>query len=547
MLTPQSDHEIPELTQQVARAAFPKGNKVMKIRDALGPIFEDELFKELYPFKGQPAESPAKLAMVTLFQYMEGLTDREAAEAVRSRIDWKYALGLELTDAGFNYSVLSEYRDRLLAGQKGMLLLEELIKKCEKGGLLAGKRKQRTDSTHVLAKIRTMNLIELAGEAMRRALNELAKEYPEWLGPRLLPEWGKRYGRPVGTVGLSQSKQAELVQQIGEDGHYLLEKIDGSGALPEVKGLKSVMVLRQVWLQQFYHDGEKPVWRRSKEHGRPSARKMIASPDDLDARYAKKGETAWTGYKVHLTETWDEDSPHLITQVETTVAPVPDMSVTQKIQSDLIASGLRPDQHLCDGAYVDADNMANALEHGITLVGPVHQDSSWQAQTKTGYSLAHFTIDWERMTATCPQGKTSSRWKPRTNRHGDPDYRFEFNLAQCQPCSARSKCTKSKKYGRHLTVYPPKLHQLLTQARLEQESDSFKTLYNNRAGIEGTISQAVNKLGIRQSRYLGLLKTHLKHIATAAAINLHRIAAWLSGDRPEQTRTSHFEALVSAF
>ncbi len=124
MLMPEYDRGIPEMTVKVARTAFPKGNMIMAIRDTLGPIFQDEQFADLYPSLGQPASSPARLALVTILQFMEDLTDRAAADAVRDRIAWKYLLGLELTDPGFHYSVLSEFRERLIEHGAEQRLLE---------------------------------------------------------------------------------------------------------------------------------------------------------------------------------------------------------------------------------------------------------------------------------------------------------------------------------------------------------------------------------------------------------------------------------------
>jgi transposase len=546
MLVPQYDHDIPEMTKAVAEAAFPKGNKVMKIREVLGIIFNDADFQDMFPRLGQPAESPGKLALVTILQYVENLTDRDAADAVRGRIDWKYLLGLELTDAGFHYSVLSEFRQRLVSSRKEGLLLEKVIQSCAAQGLLGGKKKQRTDSTHVLAKIRLLNRVELVGETMRRALNEIAQEAPEWLTPLILPEWGKRYSHKIDTSRLGKTKQRELVKAIGEDGHYLLAAIYAKTTPPAIKALKSVATLRAIWVQQYYRTEEEIVWRERKSQGMPPASKMITSPDEPDARYAVKGSTSWTGYKVHLTETCDDQVPHLITHVETTIAPVPDMVVTSKIEQDLAAKDLQPTTHFCDGAYVDVENMANAQKQGIDLIGPVHQDSSWQAQAQTGYDLSNFVIDWKNMTATCPEGETSSYWKKRTNIYGKPDFRFEFRFQTCHVCTARVLCTRAKKYGRQLTVYPQQFHEILVRARERQKTEAFKKLYNKRAGIEGTISQTVSRSGMRRARFRGLKKTHLQHLATAAAINLQRVAAWLLGDKPETTRTAPFAALAAS-
>jgi transposase len=106
---------------------------------------------ELYPSTGQPGESPARLALITVMQFMENLTDRQAADAVRDRVSWKYVLGLELTNPGFHYSVLSEFRQRLIASSAERMLLDKLLERCAARGLLKGKENQRTDSTHVLA------------------------------------------------------------------------------------------------------------------------------------------------------------------------------------------------------------------------------------------------------------------------------------------------------------------------------------------------------------------------------------------------------------
>ena len=153
----QKQHPIPEETERVARAAFPKGNLYMRMRDELGGVYQDDQFIDLFPGRGQPAESPGRLAWVTVMQFSEGLSDRQAAEAVRARMDWKYVLGLELTDAGFDYSILSEFRGRLVAGQKEQILLDQLIDVLKAHGLLKAGGKQRTDATHIHAAVRQLN------------------------------------------------------------------------------------------------------------------------------------------------------------------------------------------------------------------------------------------------------------------------------------------------------------------------------------------------------------------------------------------------------
>jgi transposase len=166
--------EIPNETVRVAKAAFPKGTLATRLRDEFAGLFEDADFRALYPRRGQPGLAPWRLALVTVLQFLEQLSDRQAADAVRARIDWKYALGLELTDPGFHFSVLTEFRARLLAGGAEHLLLDRMLERFRHRGLVKARGKQRTDSTHVLAVVRDLSLLELAGEALRAALDDLA-------------------------------------------------------------------------------------------------------------------------------------------------------------------------------------------------------------------------------------------------------------------------------------------------------------------------------------------------------------------------------------
>jgi len=193
----QPSYPIPEDTRRIARAAFPKGNLYMRMREELGEIYQDATFAELFPSRGQRAESPRRLAWVTVMQYSEGLSDRHKQQQQRARIDWKYVLGLELTDAGFDYSVLSEFRERLVSGQKEQVLLDELLTRLKQLKLLKVGGQQRTDSTHILGAVRQLNRIEIVGETLRQALNELSEFAPEWVKEIAKAEWFTRYGRRV--------------------------------------------------------------------------------------------------------------------------------------------------------------------------------------------------------------------------------------------------------------------------------------------------------------------------------------------------------------
>jgi transposase len=299
-LNPQHPPEVPKETAMVARAAFPKGNTYMRMRDELGPVFADEQFVKLFPDRGQPAESPARLALVTVMQFAEGLSDRQAADAVRARIDWKYALGLEITDPGFDASVLSEFRTRLIEGSAELLLFETMLACLRDKGLLKVRGRMRTDSTHILAAIRNLSRLECIGETIRQALNVLATIVPDWLSDWVPADWYDRYSRRFEDYRLPKSKEDRytLGEQIGRDGMQLWQRLGNHPELAQLRNLPAMETLRQVWLQQFMIQDEQLKWRPASDL--PPASLLINSPYDVEARFSQKRKTEWTGYKVHL-------------------------------------------------------------------------------------------------------------------------------------------------------------------------------------------------------------------------------------------------------
>ena len=548
-LKPQDMNPIPEETIRVAHAAFPKGNAIMRIRDHLGPIYSDEQFAALFPHDGQPAFSPGRLALVSVLQFAEGLSDRQAADAVRSRIEWKYALGLRLDDPGFDASVLSEFRSRLLAGGAEMQLFERLLSLLREQRLLKARGKQRTDSTHVLSAVMTLNRLECVGETLRHALNVLATAVPDWLGAQVPVSWFERYARRFEEYRLPPKKEDRyvLAEQIGADGRQLLELIDTQKEWSWLHELPAVQILRRVWMQQFYasdsDSGSAVRWRVAEDL--PPAPLLISSPYDPDARWSKKRDTTWTGYKVHLTETCDEDLPHLVTNVETTQAPVADQTMTSIIQTHLAEKDLLPSEHIVDTGYMTSDHLVSSQEQKIDLLGPMREDNSWQTREAGGFGVAYFAIDWEAEQATCPLGKTSTIWKPTTDNRGVPVINIRFAHTDCAACPQRSHCVSSSR-SRALTIRERPAYEAAVSARERQKTDEFKQSYAKRAGIEGTLSQGVRMGDLRRTRYIGLPKTRLLHLLIATALNVVRVAAWLAETPLAQTRTPPFVALGKA-
>jgi transposase len=543
---------VPDETARIARAAFRRGNPLLKLRDELGPVFADADFADLFPKRGQPGLAPWRLALVTLLQFRENLADRRAAEAVRARIDWKYALGLELTDPGFDASVLCEFRARLLEGGAEERLLHKLLDRCRELGLLKARGRQRTDATHVLASIRVLNRLELVGETLRAALNEIAAVAPDWLRGTAQEARFKRYAHRVEDDRLPRTatEREAYARMVGADGFALLDRLDGSGTPEGLRSLPKVAVLRQVWAHHFARDGAPPSGGGGAVRFRPKeelpATEKIETPHDPEARFRHRGEVSWIGYIVHLSETCEDDAVHLLTHVMTTAATVHEARCTAAIHTALAAKGLSPGEHLVDAAYIHAELLVRSREElGIALVGPGRPDPAWQTRVEGAFTAERFAIDWERRQAWCPQGKLSTGWSERVEGTARPHVRVSFRQADCGACSARALCTRNPRQARSLRLPPQAEYEALRAARSQLTTEAGRRLYARRAGIEGTISQGVRAFGLRRARYRGLAKTHLQHVATAAAINVGRLSDWSRAVPRAATRTSCFAALAA--
>src|SRR5438876_1317425 len=401
-MKPHGLEPIPEETRQLVERLRPKGTMVTQLRDELGPIYSDEQFAHLFPTRGRAAEAPWRLALVTVLQAIEGLTDRQAAECVHLRMDWRYALALPLDDAGFDDSILSDFRQRLLAADAQELILEPMLQVCRQRGWLKAAGKQRTDATAVLARVRALSSLESVGESMRAALNALAQQEPAWLQAHLNPQWFDRsvHRFELARFPKAQTQQQQLREQVGQDVAQLLASLDqvatpqGLGSLPEVR------LLRQIFAQHYEQQGQQIRWR---DGPAVTNEERIVSPYDQEARSSRKRDTVWLGYKVHLTETCDQDPacPQLITPVATTVATLQDSEMLAPIGEQLRAKELAPAEHYVDQGYPSGAQLVQQAQLGTQIMGPVGPDPSWQQREQTGYAVGDFALDWHAQVATC--------------------------------------------------------------------------------------------------------------------------------------------------
>ena len=551
---------IPDETARVARAAFPGGALCLQLRDALGSLYTDADFAHLFPTRGQPAAVPWRLALVTVLQFAEGLSDRQAADAVRSRLDWKYALSLELSDPGFDHTVLSEFRTRLVRGGAAQRLLDVLLEQCKARGWLKARGRQRTDSTHVLAAVRALNRLECVGETLRHALNVLAEVAPGWLQAYVTqthPEWVERYSRRIEEYRLPTGTTARqaYAETIGADGWELLSALEQLPAPAWLHEIPAVQSLQRVWAQHYQPREAGGHWRQAEEL--PPAGQVQNSPYDPDARYGKKRDTTWVGYKVHLTETCDADTPHLLIQVTTTPAATADETMLPAIQDDLAQHQLLPSTHLVDAGYIDAEGLATSrMQFDVDLVGPTRGDYRWQARRQPDraqardpaqepFDRSHFAIDWAAQHVTCPEGRTSTKWTPAEDRRPRAPravINVAFAATDCRRCPSHTRCTTQAR--RTLTLHPQAHEEALRAAREREQTPAFALAYALRAGVESAHAQGLRRAGLRRSRYVGLAKTHLQHILTAVALNLVRLSAWLADIPLAPTRQSTFAQLM---
>jgi transposase len=357
-------------------------------------------------------------------------------------------------------------------------------------------------------------------------LRALLEEDPEWTRATVSPTWEELYGARCVAERLSKDERARLEATVGQDGQWLLERLQAQTTPSELWVLPEVQVLATVWEQQFEVLEGEVVFQ---EAGPYDGKTRIQTPHDPEARYSKKGSQAWIGDKLQFTETDDEDLPHLITDIAVTNSVETDYEALSQVQARLVTRDVRPGEHYVDGGYVSEDNLASSAKQGIELVGPVQGDRSPQSRLPGGITLDQFVTDREAGVATCPAGQTAQGRTGKNER-----LTFRFPKAVCAACPLRPQCCTGKG-GRTLSIGPH--YDLLQAARVRQETEDFKTRYReHRSGVEGGLSALVRGHGMRVGRYIGRAKRHLQALFTAVAVNLRRTSRWLAGKRPQVRR-----------
>ncbi len=608
-LKPQVLPPIPDDTRRLAQQLFPPHHVLRLIGDEYADLLQDEDFADLYSHTGQPALSPAHLALITVLQAREHCSDRIAVEMVRFRIDWKYALHLPLEYAGFDASVLCEFRRRLVEHEATRRIFDAFLQRLEAKGWLSGRKTQRTDSLAVLGAIRQLNRLELVMETLRLALEAMARQDAAWLAQHTPSVWGDTYGqwtqserivKGTGPRGLAETQERLL--QTGLDGFMLLQAVEDAHTPAKIRCLPAVTLLRQVWSQQYrwvqgvsqievielpaseqlcQHMNMKRLQNTATEATGPDVpnvptsagaqsaqsaqsgaqielcnhasrsveerRELIDNPHDPQARFATKRNQSWTGYKLHLTETAGEEAPALITDVAVVPAPSYDALAlaVDAIQERLEQRSLLPQTQLADANYVDGATLVGSARRQVQLLGPVAADNSSALHKAPGFGVEHFELDFDHQQARCPQGQWAIRWHQQS-RADNP--RQEMVVISWDKAVCRHCPQRIACLGpgqRPRTLKVSAQYPQLVARRQEQTTQAFQEQYRRRAGIEATFSHLVNAHGARRTPYRGEAKTELHYLALASALNLERVVAWQAGLRPQRQRRSCLRTLLA--
>lgn len=466
---------------------------------------------------GRPAIEPVILMAVTLLQFMEKLPDRQAAENVRLHLGWKYAMGLEIDYAGFHFSNLSNFRNRMIQADDLRICFDAVLDALHKSGLIRKRGRQRLDSTHVIGTVATISRLECIRETIRLFLEHVRRNGQT----DALPGWSTYFERYCDSqIQWHRLKKAALQDKALEAGNDAMALIAWMETQPElIFSHERAHLLKRVFAEQYETAGA-AVEQRMKQ-----APRTVKNPHDPDAQWATKGQKPWVGYKVQIAETVSEDGPRekkgdpteqFITEITTTEATASDLEGMHKNLNDQQHYHAdRPQELYVDAAYITDDTLAEAEQQGRDIYGPARCPGN----PKHVFDVDMFDINTNTRTAICPAGHTSSQCSLIHDAYNNTVvFRFEWGRL-CDECQMRKQCTRRKDGRRHVSVGIH--HNLLQKRRREMKTDEFKQIMYRRNGVEGTISEFA-RAGGRRTRYRGLRKTTLANFFHGAALNTNR-------------------------
>ena len=483
---------------------------------------DDGQFAELYEPGGRQPISPRLLVCITLLQYMQRVSDREAVERSIDSRSWRIGLGIEPGYEGFHPTVLCYFRKRLLAHGQARLVFETVLERVQALGLLKGHTKVRVDATKLIADVAALSRADMIREAIRVVVCSLAELRPKLREQRAeFAGLYEKYHQECWLGGASYSN--DDLRELARDAKLLLRLC---GPYPA----EGKATLAQILDENFRFVGDEPEPKPQAE----IPRGHIVTPHEPDAEVGKDDTQIWTGDKVHVVETVPDDGPGFVVDVIVTGPRVPDANMLPEIANRVAEVLPDADVLLADGGYASAANSLHAAGAGLDLVSPPRQETH-----RGTIPAGEFVLDFERQVARCPEGHGSNRW-----RVGKRLY-IKFPRSVCAACPRRSECTTSPTEPRTLTLSPQ--YEQLLRDRARAQTDEFAEQYHQRAGVEATISELVHCCGLRRSRYRTKPKRELHALLANAALNVRRVFRALAAkDGLEQQAEGAFSRLRRA-
>lgn len=480
------------------------------LKNEIAPLLDLADFSKMQKSRGRLQICPKTLTLITLLQFIEGLSDRACILNLRFRLDWKIALGLEVDDEGFHHSTLSNFRNRLIECESAGYAFDKVLELLVSRKLVKSGQKQRVDSTHVLGLVADLSRIELMHETLRLFFKQV--DNSRTMLPIELEPLAAYYSSDIGTRGISNEQRAKFLTEAGETMASIV-RLATEDEFSELKILTSYETLRTVFEQNFIanKDEEKTMVElipiaTGKGH--------ICSPHEPEARRANKGGKGWTGYKAQVAETIpDEENKGFITYAEATESTEYDGRTVAPLLEEMTQNNIDPSEVFADTHYNTASNIENSKQEGIELKGPVAPNTKKTKEENKGISF-----DFNASTATCQKGVEVGL----ESRGKDDRLKASFPAEDCNACLFADSCKPQPK-GKKIQTKRP--NPTLERRRADMEQPDFKELNQNpRNGVEGTISGLVRGQKLRNARYRGLEKVKLQVKFSAAAANTIRLA-----------------------
>jgi len=514
MSLPKQEAENLYSANIVMKNFLDENDPMMIFSREIHPLFNDKDFEECYSKIGRKGKSPAFLAMITLLQWKESLSDMETMNAVKKWLDWKIALHLPVNaDYQFDSSTLCVFRKRLKENNMMSIVFDKILNKIRDLGFIKKNTKQRIDATHIVKYVNRISTTDLLFRAVKHLMLEIKKLDLEFYNTEIPEDLQERYENKFSSFGLSKEKRGSRQAEIVEDGYrikLILQKLQKETR----DSLQQLEIMEKIFSENIiisYKEVNKKTFLEIKEIETP--KQTIFDPTDPSIQLGKKGKVCWVGEKCHIVETALKGEKNFIVGIIQQTAQENDRKILPNLKEMNEKLGLKPEKTFADGNYMSATAIRDYSERKEKLMGYVQKDTSIKEK---GYRVQDFNINIETMNAICPTGKKSVK----TSKHKKSS-RIHFDREDCQSCEFFEKCVASKNGKRILTVIDD--YEYLKARRMEQESKDFRKEMSVRAQVEGTISELVRFHGIRCIRYKGKKGRKMQYYMAAAALNLKRL------------------------